>query len=144
MTTALLQQRQLRVQLQQQKNTIAQDVRNAEIAVTQARAGVAASAKATQLAQETYDAEKKKFQLGESTVFQVIQTQRDLATAEGKEVQARSTYSKALTQFGTATATILDKYSIQFGDAKNGQASHVQNIPGTHQSTPPGGDAKNE
>jgi outer membrane protein TolC len=137
MTTALLQERQLKVQLQQQKNTIAQDVRNAEIAVTQARAGVAAATKATQLAQETYDAEKKKFQLGESTVFNVILTQRDLATAEGNEVKARSTYSKALTQFGQATATILDKYGIEFADAKNGQSSHVHNIPGTHETSPP-------
>jgi len=137
MTTSLLQERQLRVQLQQEKNTIAQDVRNAEIAVTQARAGVSAAAKATELAQQTYDAEKKKFQLGESTVFLVIQTQRDLATAEGNEVKARSTYSKALTQFGQATATILDKYGIEFADAKNGQASHVHNIPGTPENPPP-------
>lgn len=137
MTTALLQERQLKVQYQQEKNTIAQDVRNAEIAVTQARAGVAAAAKATQLAQETYDAEKKKFQLGESTVFLVIQTQRDLATAEGNEVKARSTYAKALTQFGQATASILDRYGVEFADAKNGQASHVHNIPGTHDAAPP-------
>ncbi len=143
MTIALLQERQLKVQLQQRKNTIAQDVRNAEIAVTQARAGVAAAAKATKLQQETYDAEKKKFQLGESTVFNVILTQRDLATAEGNEVKARSTYAKALTQFGTATATILDRYSIQFADAKNGEASHVHNIPGTRETAPPGGDSKN-
>jgi outer membrane protein len=138
MTTSLLQERQLRVQLQQEKNTIAQDVRNAEIAVTQARAGVAAAAKATELAQQTYDAERKKFQLGESTVFNVILTQRDLATSEGNEVKARSTYSKALTQFGQATATILDKYGIEFADAKNGQASHVHNIPGTPETRPLG------
>lgn len=142
MTTALLQERQLKVQLQQQKNSIAQDVRNAEIAVTQARAGVAAAAKATQLAQETYDAERKKFQLGESTVFNVILTQRDLATAEGNEVKARSTYSKALTQFGQATATILDKYGIEFADARNGESSHVHNIPGTHETTPPATEPK--
>src|SRR5579862_8504494 len=142
MTTSLLQERQLKVQLQQQKNTIAQDVRNAEIAVTQARAGVAAAAKATKLQQETYDAEKKKFQLGESTVFNVILTQRDLATAEGNEVKARSTYAKALTQFGQATATILDSYNIQFADAKNGESSHVHNIPGTRENPPPATEPK--
>ncbi|HEV2350232.1 MAG TPA: TolC family protein [Terriglobia bacterium] len=144
MTTALLQQRQLKVQLQQQKNAIAQDVRNAEIAVIQARAGVAAAAKATQLNQETYDAEKKKFQLGESTVFNVILTQRDLATAEGTEVKARDTYAKALVQFGQATATILDTYGIEFADAKNGESTHVHNIPGTRENAPPGGENKNQ
>ena len=143
MTTSLLQERQLKVQLQQQKNTIAQDVRNAEIAVIQARAGIAAAVKATQFAQETYDAEKKKFQLGESTVFLVISTQRDLATAEGTEVKARDTYAKALVQFGQATATILDTYNIQFGDAKNGEYTHSTNIPGTRETAPPGGESKN-
>lgn len=137
MTVALLQQRQMRVQLQQQKNTIAQDVRNAEIAVTQARAQVAAAIKATRLQQETLDAEQKKFQLGESTVFLVIQTQRDLATAEGNEVKARSAYSKALNQFGQATATILDKYNIELADAKTGRYHGVPNIPGTSELPAP-------
>lgn len=131
MTIALLQERQLRTQLQQQKNTVAQDVRNAVIAVTQARAQVTAAVKATELAQQTYDAEKKKFQLGESTVFLVIQTQRDLATAEGNEVKARSTYAKALTQFNQATATILDKNHIELADAKDGRVRRMPNIPGT-------------
>ncbi len=130
MTIALLQERQLRTQLQQQKNTVGQDVRNAVIAVTQAKAQVAAAVKATELAQQTYDAEKKKFQLGESTVFLVIQTQRDLATAEGNEVKAHSTYAKALTQFNQATATILDKYNIQLADAKDGRVRRMPNIPG--------------
>jgi outer membrane protein TolC len=138
MTIAILQQRQLAVQMQQQKNNIAQDVRNAEIAVTQARAGVAAAAKATQLNQETYDAEKKKFQLGESTVFNVILTQRDLTTAEGNEVKARDTYAKAITQFGQATATLLDKYNIELAGAKNGEAGHNHNIPGAPETTQPG------
>ena len=131
MTIALLQERQLRTQLQQQKNAVAQDVRNAVIAVTQSKAQVAAAVKATDLAQQTYDAEKKKFQLGESTVFLVIQTQRDLATAEGNEVKAHSTYAKALTQLNQATATILDKHNIQLADAKDGRARRTPNIPGT-------------
>jgi outer membrane protein len=134
MTIALLQERMLRTQLQQQKNTIAQDVRNAEIGVTQARAQVAAAVKATQLANETFEAEKKKFQLGESTVFLVIQTQRDLATAEGNEVKARDTYAKALTTFDQATSTILDKFNIQLSDAKDGQYRRTPNIPGTHET----------
>ena len=137
MTVDLLQQRQLRVQMQQQKNTIAQDVRNQVIAVTQARAQVAAAVKATQLQQETLDAEQKKFQLGESTVYNVILTQRDLATAEGNEVKARSTYAKALTTFAQSTATILDKYSIEMADAKNARYHTVPNIPGTSEYPAP-------
>jgi outer membrane protein len=131
MATALLQERQLRTQLQQQKNTIAQDVRNAVIAVTQAKAQIEAAHKATILAQQTLDAEQKKFQLGESTVFLVIQAQRDLVTAQGTEAQAHSTYAKALTQYYQATGTTLKEYHIELAEAKTGEVSKMPNIPGT-------------
>ena len=92
---ALLEQRQLETQLQQSKNNIAQAVRSAVIGVIQAKAQINAAEKATILERQTLDAEQKKFKLGESTVFLVIQVQRDLATAEGNEISARTTYAKA-------------------------------------------------
>jgi outer membrane protein TolC len=138
---ALLEQRQLEEQLQRQKNQVEQDVRSAEIGVIQARSQIQAGVKAVLLAQRTLDAEQKKFQLGESTVFLVIQAQRDLATAEGNEVKARSTYAKALTQFQQVTATILADYHIEMNDALQGKVTRSPNIPGTHDEptiqTPP-------
>jgi len=127
---ALFEQRQLQTQLQQQKNTIAQDVRNAEIAVTQARAQIDATLKATDLARQTLAADQKKFELGETTTFQLIQDQRDVSTAEGNEAKARQTYANALTQVAQATGTILDKYHVEMADAKNGKVTHPPNIPG--------------
>jgi outer membrane protein len=126
-----LERRQLETQVQQTKNTIAQDVRSAEIAVIQAKAQIEAARKAVVLQQQTLDAEQKKFQLGESTVYLVIQTQRDLATAEGNEVKARSTYAKALTQFQQVTATTLRTYNVELNDAIEGTVTRVPNIPGT-------------
>jgi outer membrane protein len=131
MATALLQERQLRTQLQQQKNNIAQDVRNAVIAVTQAKAQIEAAHKATILAQQTLDAEQKKFQLGESTVFLVIQAQRDLVTAQGTEAQAHDNYAKALTQYYQATGTTLREFHIELAEAKSGEVTRMPNIPGT-------------
>jgi len=128
---ALLEQRQLREQLLKQKNQVEQDVRSAEIGVIQAKAQIEAAVKAVLLAQKTLDAEQKKFKLGESTVFLVIQAQRDLATAEGNEVKARSTYAKALTQFRQATATILADYHIELNDALQGKVTRAPNIPGS-------------
>ena len=132
---ALLEQRQLRTQQQKTKNQIVQDVRNAEIAVTQAKAQIEASQKAVELAQQTLDAEQKKFQLGESTVFLVIQAQRDLVAAEVREVQAHSIYAKALTQFSQATGTTLTRNNIEINDALTGKVSKTPNIPGTHSSS---------
>jgi outer membrane protein TolC len=138
---ALLEQRQLEEQLQKQKNQVEQDVRSAEIGVIQAKAQIQAGVKAVLLAQKTLDAEQKKFQLGESTVFLVIQAQRDLATAEGNEVKARSTYAKALTQFQQVTATILAEHHVELNDALQGKVTRSPNIPGTHDEpatqTPP-------
>jgi len=138
---ALLEQRQLEEQLQKQKNQVEQDVRSAEIGVIQAKAQIQAAAKAVLLAQKTLDAEQKKFQLGESTVFLVIQAQRDLATAEGNEVKARSTYAKALTQFRQATGTVLTDYHIELNDALQGKVARSPNIPGSRDepaiTTPP-------
>jgi outer membrane protein TolC len=132
---ALLERRQLETQVQQTKNNIAQAVRNAEIAVVQAKARIEAAQKAVTLAQQTLDAEQKKFQLGESTPFLVIQAQRDLATAEGNEVTARSTYTKAVTGLQQATATILGKYNVEMSDAVEGKFTRPPNIPGAP-STP--------
>jgi outer membrane protein TolC len=138
---ALLEQRQLQEQLQRQKNQVEQDVRSAEIGVIQAKAQIQAAVKAVLLAQKTLDAEQKKFQLGESTVFLVIQAQRDLATAEGNEVKARSTYAKALTQFQQVTATILAEHHVELNDALQGKVTRSPNIPGTRDEpaiqTPP-------
>jgi outer membrane protein TolC len=138
---SLLEQRQLEEQLQKQKNQVEQDVRSAEIGVIQAKAQIEAAVKAVLLAQRTLDAEQKKFQLGESTVFLVIQAQRDLATAEGNEVKARSTYAKALTQFQQVTATILAEHHVELNDALQGKVTRSPNIPGTREEpaiqTPP-------
>jgi outer membrane protein len=129
--TNLLQERQLRVREQQTRNQIDQQVRNAEIALIQAKAQIEAASKSVVLEQQTLDAEQKKFQLGESTVINVIQTQRDLAAAEGTEVTARSTYAKALTQMEQSTGTILAKNNIELAEAKQGRVNRNLNIPGT-------------
>jgi len=127
----LLEERQLRVQLQQKKNQVTQDVHTAVVDVMQAKAQMEAARAATALAQETLDGEQQKFKLGESTLFQVIQDQRDLFTAKGNEVKARTAYATALVRYRQATATTLDQYHVVLADAKQGERSRVPNIPGS-------------
>ena len=135
--TALIQERQYRVQLQQRTNQTQQDVRNAVIAVTQARAQIDAAKEATAAFKETLEGEQKKFLAGESTPFMVIQRERDVATAEGTEAQARDTYAKALVQYAQATGTILQKFNVEISEAKTGQVTRALNIPGAA-ATPSG------
>ena len=80
---AMLQLRQIEAQMQQLKNAALLDVRNTYIALEQDRARVQAASKARELQQQTFDAEQKRYQLGASTVYNVILTQRDLITAQG-------------------------------------------------------------
>jgi outer membrane protein TolC len=128
---ALLEERQYRVDLQRKNNQAQQDVRNAVIAVIQARAQIDAAKAATELSKETLAGEQKKFLLGESTPFQVIQVERDLAAQEATEAQARDAYAKALTQYAQATGTILERFNVEISEAKTGQATKAMNIPGT-------------
>jgi len=130
---ALVEEHQLKAQLQKAKNDIAQQVRSAEIAVIQAKAQIEAAREAVSLARQAFDAEQKKFRLGESTVFLVIQAQRDLTTAEGNEIKARSAYAKALAQFAQATGTVLAKYHVEMTDVLEGHVSSTPNIPGTQE-----------
>ena len=124
----LIEQRQLEAKMQRQKEVVEEDVRRAVISVNEAKAEIEASQASVSLAQQTLDGEQKKFQLGESDVFRIVQAQRDLATAEDEEVTARANYAKALVEFAQATGTLLEKHHIEIGDAKQERASRASDL----------------
>ncbi len=86
--------RQAQLSQQRQLNNIRVSVQNALIGVQQARSRYQSAVKARVLQEQTLDAEQKKYALGASTAFTVIQTQRDLATARGTEVAALASTAK--------------------------------------------------
>ena len=128
---AILFQRQLEAQLQQLKNTALLDVRNSFIALTQDRAQVDAASKARELQQQTFDAEQKKYQLGASTVYLVIQTQRDLINAQGTELRALANLVEAKANYERAVGRTLEVNRVTIADAKTGEAERNTLIPGT-------------
>jgi outer membrane protein TolC len=128
---AILTQRQLEAQLQQLKNAALLDVRNSFIALTQDRAQVEAASKARELQQQTFDAEQKKYQLGASTVYLVIQTQRDLINAQGTELRALANLVEAKANYERAIGRTLEVNQVTIADAKSGQAERDTLIPGT-------------
>jgi|SRR5579863_428988 len=134
---ALVEQHEMETVLQRQKNQVAQDVRNAEIAVAQAKAQINAAIKARVYAQQALDAERKKFSAGVSTTLNLILLQRNLVTGEGNEAKARQTYAQALVQLQQAAATILDVHHIMVANARNGTYTRVPNIPGTPSKSNP-------
>ncbi len=128
---AILTQRWLEAQLQQLKNAALLDVRNMYIALTQDRAQVDAASKARELQQQTFDAEQKKYQLGASTVYLVIQTQRDLINAQGTELRALANLAEAKANYERAIGRTLEVNRVTIADAKTGEAERETLIPGT-------------
>lgn len=128
---ALLVQRQFETQMQQLRNAALLDVRKSYIALTQDRAQVAAASKARQLQQETFDAEQKKYQLGASTVYQVILTQRDLIIAQGNEIRALANLVEAKASYERAVGRTLEVNHVTIADARTGEVERDTLIPGT-------------
>jgi outer membrane protein TolC len=131
---AQLAQKQSAANLQRVHNTVAVDVRNAQIMLAQDKAAVIADIRARILAEETLDAEQKKFLLGASTTFLVIQAERDLATARSTEVRALANLAEAKVNFDRALGRTLEVNRIDVADAMHPDPVQVPLIPGTPSS----------
>jgi outer membrane protein TolC len=139
---ALLEQRQAETRYRQLQNTIFVEVRNAQIALEQARARVEAAQKSRELAERTLDAEQKKYQLGASTIFFVIQAQRDLAAAQSAEVASLVNLMQAKVEFDRALGRTLEVNRIDIAEAQGGQVHRNPLIPGTPSKELVGGPVK--
>jgi outer membrane protein TolC len=127
LATAAVTLRQNQLFLQRQINQIRVDVQNAITAVNQARAQYEAAVKGRVLQEQTLDADQKKLALGATTVYQVIQDQRDLTTAAAAEVTAQATYAGARVQLDVATGSTLANNNVEFDEAKSGHVSKAPN-----------------
>jgi outer membrane protein len=127
--TSLLEIRQNELNLQKNINQIQVDVRNAVIGIQQARARYDAAVKARVLQQQTLDADQKKNALGASTIYQVVQDQRDLASAESAVTQAMANYTHARIALDQALGTTLEANGISLDEAKAGRVSRPSTLP---------------
>src|SRR5216683_8256242 len=93
-------------------NNAAIDVHNAQITLEQARITLAAASKTRDLDQQTLDAEQKKYQVGASTLFNIVSDQNTLAAAKSAEVRARVNLVEGKVNFDRAMARTLEVYSI--------------------------------
>jgi len=91
---------------------------------------VVAAVRARILAEETRDAEQKKFLLGASTTYNVILTERDLATAQSTEVRALANLAEAKVNFDRALGRTLAVNRIDVTEAQHPDV-RVPLIPGT-------------
>jgi len=132
--TALLTARQDETRYRQVVNNVAIDVHNTQIVLEQARVTLAAASKTRDLDQQTLDAEQKKYQLGASTLFNIVSDQNTVASAASAEVRARVNLAEAKVNFDRAMGRTLEVYNITIANAKSGQTPKDTLIPGTSAS----------
>ncbi len=77
------------------------ELRQAARQVDATRQRIEAAGAARELAEQRLDAEQKRFEVGMSTSFLVVQAQRDLALARTNELRAQLDYQSALVDFET-------------------------------------------
>ena len=123
MTATLLERRQAQIRLRQQENAIRAEVNNAVIGVQQTRAIYRAARQTRILQEKTLHAEQRKFDLGVSTIFLVVQAQRDLALARSSEITAQNNYVKSRVELERVTGQALTSNNISVDEAYQGTVS---------------------
>jgi outer membrane protein TolC len=124
-----LQMRQGELQLQKSISQVRVEVKNAVIALQQARARYETAVATSQLAKETLEAEQNRFRFGESTIALVVQSQRDVTNDQSLEVQAMANYTHAQIAFDQAVGRTLDINHIEIGEAVAGHVVRPSSIP---------------
>jgi outer membrane protein len=131
---ARLQQTQQQLGLKDLELSAAAEVRNAGRNVNTNRRRVEASRATRILSERQLEAEQKKFAVGLSTSFEVVQAQRDLANARNSELQAIIDYVQALVTFD----------AVQLAGTSGANASSVGGSGGTNQGNTGGTNNNNQ
>ncbi len=89
------------------------DVKNAVNQLEQAKLSIAAGKEALDLSKKNTAAEQRKYELGQGTIFLVLEAQTEEATAEQTLLQAEVGYQIALASVDHATGELLEPYHVQ-------------------------------
>jgi outer membrane protein len=94
------------------RQNIAIDVRATARAIDTAAKEIVASRTARDAAERNLEAERKRYENGMTTNFQVLQVQQQLSDARASELQALVGYAKAVAAYHRAVGDLLDVHNI--------------------------------
>ncbi len=97
----------------QTRQNIAVEVRTAARAVDQFAQTIAATRAARDAAERNVEAERKRYENGMTTNFQVLEVQQQLSDARVRELQAIVGYNNAVSAFHRAVGDILEVHNIR-------------------------------
>ena len=109
---SLLRRDQTEKALDNLRQLVELDVRNAYIEVNRTKEQIAASSATRKFDEEKLRIETEKFRVGRSTNFLVAQAQRDLLISRIAEVQALANYLKALIDLYRLDGSLLERRGI--------------------------------
>ena len=101
---------------EQTKQNIQVDVRKAVRDIDTAAKEIVASRAARDAAEQNLDAERKRYENGMTTNFNVLQIQQQLSDARVRELQALVGYNKAVANYHRAVGDLLDVRNIKVED----------------------------
>jgi HAE1 family hydrophobic/amphiphilic exporter-1 len=118
---------------------VVREVRQAGFQLEQNRQRIETTRLARELSEQRLDAEQKRFEVGMSTNFNVIQAQRDLAVARNSELQAQLDYEQAWINFQTvqkvggtsATTVTTGNGTATVGTTTTPSGAQVTTVTGT-------------
>ena len=118
LTAAKLEVAKLLMDIKDLEKTIVLEVREALREIVTNKKRVQAAQVARKLAEEKLSAEEKKFEVGLSTSFNVLEFQTDLAQEQSKELKAVIDFNKSKIKFRKVLATTLDEYNVKMASEK--------------------------
>jgi outer membrane protein len=102
------------------EQSVVLDAQRAVDDLEKAKLSLSVARLARDLARKTLDAEQRKRELGESTLFFVLEAQAALSDSELSLLRAGIEYQRAVTSVAHATGTLLERHRVQI--AANGLA----------------------
>jgi outer membrane protein TolC len=123
-----LNYRQSQIQDKQLQNSIKLNVINAQIALKQARAAYETAVEARKLQEQVLTGERRKYELGTSSILNVIQVQRDTTARELTELDVKSQYVKARNALDNVLGKTLEVQNVDVGEAQRGVVGREPDI----------------
>jgi outer membrane protein TolC len=136
MTRETLSRRRQDIRLLQSENNVKLEVSRALTSLMQNRDAYQTAKEAREFREQMLEAEHKKFDFGSSTIFQIVQAQRDLGNARVSEIGAINSYVKAQVDLDRVVGRTLERNDVLIDEAFLGEMTRNPDPPPVMQSGP--------
>lgn len=113
-TQARIELRRARFELARQRQTVLLEVRDATRNLRSAILGIRAAERRRDSSEETLRAEQERLRLGDSTPFDVLLREENVAEAQRQQIRALETYRNSITGLERAQGTLLEARGVSF------------------------------